>query len=75
MSVGNGKMDGKTKGRSLVILSAIDIIIVEKANFACLVEALIIVKACVNGDTKYKSCTNAKFLQQPVSRTLKGFWC
>ena len=69
MSVGNGKMDEKTKGRSLVILSAIEIIIVEKENFACLVDALIILKAGVNGDPKYKLCTNGKYLQQPVSRT------
>ena len=59
---GNGR--DKTKWRLLVILSAIKkSIVVVKAAFFCLAQALIIDMARVNGDPKYASYKDGKCLK------------
>jgi len=73
MPVGKGKTAAKTKGRSLDVLSAIKKSIVKaKVLFLCLVHALIIAMARVNGDPKYKSYRDGKALKQPVQDLLNS---
>jgi hypothetical protein len=50
----------KTKGRSLIVMSAIKKRIVVKASFLCLAQALIIAMGRVNTDQKYALYTEDK---------------
>ena len=71
MRAGNGRE--KTKSRSLNILSAIKkSIVVVKAALFCLTHALIVAKARVNCDPKYKSYRDGYGLNQPVEDLLKA---
>jgi hypothetical protein len=70
MPAGNGRE--KTKGRSLDVLSAVKKgIVVVKAAFLCLAHALIAM-ASVNGDPKYATYRDGKFLEKHVEELLKG---
>jgi hypothetical protein len=72
MPVVNGKRAEKTKGRPLVVLSAIKkSIVVMKAAFLFLAHALIISMARVNGDPKSKSYRNRHGMIEPVEELLK----
>jgi hypothetical protein len=63
----------KTKERSLDVLSAIKrSIVVVKAAFLCLANAIIFAMAQVNGDPKYKSYINRRRLDKPVDDLLKA---
>jgi hypothetical protein len=73
MPPGNGKRAEKTKGRSLGVLRAIKrIIVVVKAAFLCLVHALIIAMAQVNGVPKYKTYRDEYQLDTPVEELFKA---
>ena len=68
-----GKGQERTKVRSLSVLSAIkNSIVVVKAPFLCLAHELIIAMVRVNGDQKYKSYRDGKYLKTPVDDTLKA---
>jgi len=71
MPAGNGRE--KTKGRCIDVLSATKkVIAVVKAAFLCLVHSLIIAKALVSGDPKYKSCKKGRGLKQPLEGLLNA---
>jgi len=73
MAVGNAKLDEKTKGRSLDVMSAIKkSIFVVKAAFLCLAHALIIAMALVNGYPKYALYRHGKWMNKPVEDLLKA---
>jgi len=69
MPAGNGRE--KTKGRSLDVLSVIkkSIVVLKEASL-CLAQAPIIAMSRVNGNPKYKSCTDGYSLKQPVQDLL-----
>jgi len=71
MPAGNGKRAEITKGCSLDALSAIKrSIVVVKAAFLCLANALIIAMALVNGDPKYTLYRHGKCMKKPVEDLL-----
>ena len=72
MPVCNGKCAEKTKGRSLNVLSAIKNIIVVKAAFFCLGNAITIAMAQVIGDPKYALYRQIKCAKKPVENLLKA---
>jgi hypothetical protein len=73
MPNGNGKMAEKKKGRPLNVMSDIKrSIVVVKATFLCMDQALIIARARVNGDPMYKSYRNGNRLDKPVEDLLEA---
>jgi hypothetical protein len=73
MPAGNGRQAQKTKGRSLDIISAIKkSIVIVKAAYLCLANALVIAMARVNGDPKYTSYRKRYQLDKPVEELLRA---
>ena len=73
MPAENGRTAEKTKERSLYVMSAIkNSIVTLKAAMYCLVHALIIAMAKVNGDPKYPLYRDGKGLKKHVEDLLKA---
>jgi hypothetical protein len=71
MPAGNG--GEKIIGRYLNVLSAIKkCIVVVKAAFLCLAQALVIAMARVNNDPKYGSYKDGRCLKEPVQYLLNA---